>query len=82
LLQRLLDEAESKQVEPYSVILAYLGLGEREQALRWLEKGCDSLSRRISPHVEDRFTAGRLVGHLPLIFGGFATLHPIPNLKK
>jgi tetratricopeptide (TPR) repeat protein len=42
LLQTLLDEAERKQVEPFSVILAYLGLGEQEQALNWLEKACDS----------------------------------------
>lgn len=42
LLQTLLDEAESKQVEPFSVILAYLGLGEPEQALNWLEKACDT----------------------------------------
>jgi len=42
LLQTLLDEAERKQVEPFSVILAYLGLGEQDQALNWLEKACDS----------------------------------------
>ena len=42
LLQTLLEHAEKRVVEPFSVVVAYLGLGEKEQALDWLEKACDT----------------------------------------
>jgi len=44
--QKLLDELKtrSKQryVSPYLIAFPYIGLGDREQALAWLEKGYES----------------------------------------
>jgi adenylate cyclase len=40
LLRELLELSERRPIEPYSVALIHAGLGEREQALEWLEKAC------------------------------------------
>jgi tetratricopeptide (TPR) repeat protein len=37
LLQHLLEQAEPMPADPYSVALIYTGLGDKEQAVKWLE---------------------------------------------
>jgi tetratricopeptide (TPR) repeat protein len=36
LLEQLLEQAEPMPADPYSVALIYAGLGEKEQAVKWL----------------------------------------------
>jgi len=54
LLQRLLEQAKQRPVDYYTVALAYVGLGEPEQAFYWLDKACEN----------------RGVGSLPLLVRG------------
>jgi serine/threonine-protein kinase len=39
LLAQMTEKAKTRYVPPYAFALVHLGLGEKEQALRWLEKG-------------------------------------------
>jgi tetratricopeptide (TPR) repeat protein len=38
-LERLLKAAKERYVSPYNIAMIYTGLGEREEALAWLERG-------------------------------------------
>jgi tetratricopeptide (TPR) repeat protein len=38
VLDRLLEESEQSYVPPYAIALIYTGLGNRDEALRWLQK--------------------------------------------
>lgn len=38
VLEELLETSEKKYVSPYGIAITYLGLGEREKALSWLQK--------------------------------------------
>ncbi len=42
ILQELLERYEREPVDLLQLILVYLGLGDTESALAWLEKGCDA----------------------------------------
>ena len=44
VLDELLAMAGRKHVDAFSVALVYVGLGERDSALDWLEKACDNHS--------------------------------------
>jgi tetratricopeptide (TPR) repeat protein len=39
LLAQLTEEARTRYVQPYAFALVHLGLGEKDQALDWLERG-------------------------------------------
>jgi serine/threonine-protein kinase len=39
LLTQLVDAAKSRYVQPYAFALTYLALGDKDQALNWLEQG-------------------------------------------
>jgi TolB-like protein/DNA-binding winged helix-turn-helix (wHTH) protein/Tfp pilus assembly protein PilF len=43
-LQKLLELNQSQPVDPAAIFFAYLGLGDREQALAWLEKAYEQHS--------------------------------------
>ena len=36
-IEQLLEQAEPMPADPYSVALIYAGLGDKEQAVKWLE---------------------------------------------
>jgi DNA-binding winged helix-turn-helix (wHTH) protein/tetratricopeptide (TPR) repeat protein len=41
LLSELIKDSQTRYVQPFGVALAYLGLGERAEALQWLQKAYD-----------------------------------------
>jgi tetratricopeptide (TPR) repeat protein len=41
LLDELKDQAGRRYVAPYRLALIYMGLGEKDEALEWLRKGCE-----------------------------------------
>jgi hypothetical protein len=43
-LRELQELAKRKYVQPYSIAMIYTGLGEKDQALAWLEKAYDDRS--------------------------------------
>ncbi|HET8674150.1 MAG TPA: tetratricopeptide repeat protein, partial [Blastocatellia bacterium] len=49
--QRVLDELKSmskqRYVPPYNIAILYAGLGEKEQAIAWLEKGYEDRDVRL-----------------------------------
>jgi tetratricopeptide (TPR) repeat protein len=47
LLERLFNHKKTEYVPPYLVGLAYLGLGETENALTWLEKAVEARSHWV-----------------------------------
>lgn len=66
LLQQLLDESEREHTNYYQIAVIYAGLGDRDNALLWLEKACDGrdaflpLQVKVDPrldelHGEERF---------------------------
>ncbi|MDQ3754320.1 MAG: hypothetical protein M3371_06260, partial [Acidobacteriota bacterium] len=64
-LAELKDLSERRYVSPYSVATIYIGLGEKEQALHWLEKAYEErnfeliwskVEPRLDPlHADPRF---------------------------
>lgn len=48
LLGELMAMSASHYVSPYSIVLIYAGLGEREMALRWLERAFEEKSDYLS----------------------------------
>jgi Flp pilus assembly protein TadD len=47
-LERLLKMAKERYVSPYNVAMIYTGLGEREEALAWLEQGYQRRDPRLT----------------------------------
>jgi len=47
-LERLLKVAKERYVSPYNVAMIYNGLGEREEALAWLEQGYQKRDPRLT----------------------------------
>ncbi|MDJ0653635.1 MAG: winged helix-turn-helix domain-containing protein [Xanthomonadales bacterium] len=47
LLQGLLDAKDDRIVDPYLLVLAYLGAGDYDQAFQWLGKAIDHRSRDL-----------------------------------
>ncbi|MGH9839247.1 MAG: BTAD domain-containing putative transcriptional regulator [Blastocatellia bacterium] len=47
LLGELMDLAGSRYVSPYSIAIVYTGLGEKDQALAWLDKACADRSEEL-----------------------------------
>ena len=41
MLSELIKDSQTRYVQPYGVALAYLGLGQRDKALEWLQKAFD-----------------------------------------
>jgi serine/threonine-protein kinase len=41
-IQQLIDESERQKVHYYQIALIYAGLGDKENALLWLEKACEA----------------------------------------
>jgi uncharacterized membrane-anchored protein len=41
LLSELIKDSQTRYVQPFGVALAYMGLGERAEALQWLQKAYD-----------------------------------------
>ena len=41
MLAELIEDAKTRYVQPFGVALAYLGLGQRDKALEWLQKAFD-----------------------------------------
>ena len=57
LLRDLLDRRQRESVDPMSLAFAYLGLGDRENALAWLERGVETggmttVLVRSEPHLQ------------------------------
>ena len=57
LLRDLLDRRQRESVDPMSLVLAYLGLGDRENALAWLERGVETggmapVLAKAEPHLQ------------------------------
>lgn len=48
MLQQLLELAERRQVDAYSVALIYCDLGQQDQAIDWLDKACSNNSGSFS----------------------------------
>ena len=44
IIQRMVDNPTGAYVDPFDVALAYVGLGEKEQAFNWLEKSYEARS--------------------------------------
>ncbi len=56
-------------VRAFGVAMIYLGLGDRDQALTWLEKGCNdrdvwALNLKVDPIYTDLRTEARFVALL------------------
>ena len=47
LLDELLTASTQRYVSPYNIALIYTGLGNRDEALKWLEKGYELRDQRI-----------------------------------
>lgn len=47
LLNQLLQRQREKYVPPYHIAIAYLGLGERQNALAWLERGVNEHDPKV-----------------------------------
>ena len=57
LLAQLLQKSKRSYVPPYSLALIYTGLGQRTEALEWLEKACVEQSRwrgwlKLTPELD------------------------------
>jgi eukaryotic-like serine/threonine-protein kinase len=48
LLAQLLKASNERYISPYNVALLYIGLGERDEALEWLERGIDQRDLRMT----------------------------------
>jgi len=46
-LEKLLDRNKHEQLDPGLIVWAYLGMGEKEEALAWLEKAYDQHSNSV-----------------------------------
>ena len=47
VLEELLTLSKKRYVSPYNIALIYNGLGERDEALTWLERGYDQRDVRM-----------------------------------
>lgn len=47
-LERVLRLAQETYVSPYNVAMIYNGLGDREETLRWLERGYEQRDPRMT----------------------------------
>jgi TolB-like protein/DNA-binding winged helix-turn-helix (wHTH) protein/Flp pilus assembly protein TadD len=47
LLNELLQESKIRYVSPYYIATIYTGLGDKDQALTWLQKACDDCASRV-----------------------------------
>ena len=47
ILNELKDQARLRYVSPYDMALIYTGLGDKDQALTWLQKACDDRVFRV-----------------------------------
>jgi eukaryotic-like serine/threonine-protein kinase len=58
ILDQLKELSKQRYVTPYSFAFVYLGLGDKEEALRWLEKsyqdraGYDTVSIKVDPFLD------------------------------
>jgi len=60
VLEELRELAKRRYVSPHEIALVYAGLGDKEQAVRWLEKAyADRSGALIQPNIESRFDALR-----------------------
>jgi hypothetical protein len=79
ILAELQDAEQHRYVRAIGVAVVYLGLGERGQALDWLEKSCDerdvwALMLKVDPVYQDLRTDSRFAGLLARV-----GLEPIPQ---
>jgi serine/threonine protein kinase/Flp pilus assembly protein TadD len=73
-LHSLLDQATQKYVSPYDISCIYLGLGETEKALTWLEKAVEEhayllIYLKVDPMMEPLQTHPKLESILKTVFG-------------
>ncbi|MGH6842581.1 MAG: tetratricopeptide repeat protein, partial [Methylocella sp.] len=66
ILADLQDPDKNGYVRAFGVAMIYLGLGDRDQALTWLEKGCDdrdlwALNLKVDPIYADLRTDPRFI---------------------
>ena len=54
LLAQLTEKAKTRYVQPYAFALVHLGLGEKEQALDWLEKAVEERRRHFLQFYQSR----------------------------
>ena len=47
MLGELLKSSSERYVSPYNIALIYNGLGERDEALTWLERGYEQRDQRM-----------------------------------
>jgi hypothetical protein len=69
ILADLQDSEKYAYVRAFSVAMPYLGLGDRDQALTWLEKGCNdrdvwALMMKVDPIYADLRMDARFVALL------------------
>ena len=69
ILADLQDKDKHGYVRAFGVAMIYLGLGDRDQALAWLEKGCNdrdvwALNLKVDPIYADLRTDPRFVALL------------------
>jgi tetratricopeptide (TPR) repeat protein len=72
ILVDLLDTEKHGYVRAFGVAMVYLGLGDHDQALAWLEKGCNdrdiwALMLKVDPIYADLRTDGRFVALLKMV---------------
>jgi tetratricopeptide (TPR) repeat protein len=48
ILRLLLDPKRKRYIAPYHIAVAYAGLGERDEAFRWLDRGLEARSSFVN----------------------------------
>jgi tetratricopeptide (TPR) repeat protein len=48
VIEQLKEQSKRKYVAPYDIALVYIGLGDKDQAFAWLEKGYQAHSNDMS----------------------------------
>ena len=44
ILNEVMEQTKQRYVSPYAIAIVHIGLGNKDQAFRWLEKACEEHS--------------------------------------
>jgi len=48
ILNEVMEQTKKRYVSPYAIAIVHIGLGNKDQAFRWLEKACEEHSTTMA----------------------------------